>query len=103
MNTICPLCDSSATFSRSGKFKLYACQKCTNFYIDESAEDCLSGLVEVFKTEFRRKLSDLSRRKAEGTRFVIREAPAVDKSLPHIENVTPKINALIEDDSIDLA
>jgi hypothetical protein len=79
-NQLCPLCDSPATYEISHQpyCKHFTCPVCTEFFIDPSSERHLSGLVEVPKTEFRKKLSAAARASGPEQIFVIR-APRPDE------------------------
>ena len=71
----CPLCDTPATYtiSHDPYCKHFTCSVCNEFFIDASSEKHLGGLVEVPKTEFRRKLSTAARATLPNQVFVIRE------------------------------
>lgn len=101
MNNPCPLCDANAFYQQGHTYRHYTCPTCTDFYIDEVAEEGLAELVEVFRTEFRKKLSNAVKTRPPGTRYLIREADPVDRSKPHIETNTPMITAYPEAISID--
>lgn len=97
----CPLCETSAVYRQGHTYRHYTCPKCTDFYIDAVAEEGLAELVEVFRTEFRKKLSSAAKTKPSDTRYIIREADPVDRSKPHIETNTPMITAYPESISDD--
>jgi len=71
----CPLCDTPAayTISHNPYCKHFECSVCGRFFIDASSERHLGGLVEVPKTEFRKKLSAAARATLPNQVFVIRE------------------------------
>lgn len=71
----CPLCGLTADFTTQGERgrKLFSCPNCKYFYIDFACERYLEEIPEVAKTEFRQKLSDLSKLGENGRRLVIRE------------------------------
>ena len=74
-NQPCPLCDSPATYEIAHQpyCKHFTCPVCAEFFIDASSERHLGGLVEVPKTEFRKKLSAAARATKPDQVFVIRE------------------------------
>lgn len=96
MNNPCPLCDTNAVYRQGRTYRNYTCPTCTDFYIDAVAEERLEELVEVFRTEFRKKLSNAVKTRPPGTRYIIREADPVDRSKPHIDTSTPMITAYSE-------
>lgn len=71
----CPLCDTPASYTMSHEpyCKHFTCPVCEEFFIDASSEQHLGGLVEVTKTEFRKKLSAAARGTRPDQVFVIRE------------------------------
>lgn len=71
----CPLCDTHAgyTISHEPYCKHFTCPVCEEFFIDATSERHLGGLVEVQKTEFRKKLSAAARSTRPDQVFVIRE------------------------------
>ena len=71
----CPLCDTPATYtiSHDPYCKHFTCPTCNEFFIDASSEKHLGGLVEMPKTEFRKKLSAAARATLSNQVFVIRE------------------------------
>ena len=81
MNQSCPLCDISATYeiSMEPHCKHFTCPNCAEFFIDASSERHLGGLVEVQKSEFRKKLSIAARATMSDQVFVIREPRAEER------------------------
>jgi hypothetical protein len=75
MKQTCPLCGNPAEYEMCHEpyCKHFTCPVCTEFFIDASSENHLGGLTEVFKTEFRQKLSDAARKTSPDQVFVIRE------------------------------
>lgn len=100
MNNPCPLCDTNAVYRQGHTYRHYTCPTCTDFYIDAVAEDGLKLLVEVFRTEFRKEISDLARTRASGLQCIIRESDSETRVHPHYESDTPRIKAYLEEISI---
>lgn len=73
-NQLCPLCDRPAShnISHDPYCKHFTCNECREFFIDASSETYLAGLVEVFKTELRAKLSAMSKACPSDCVFVLR-------------------------------
>lgn len=71
----CPLCASDAHFSITHRpnGKRFECPNCTEFWIDDYAENYLSELPEFSYTDFRQRLSAQAKKTAPEHLYVIRE------------------------------
>ena len=72
----CPLCGHDEARFNTTHFpvgKHFACQHCTEFWIDGYAEEYVASIPEVARTEMRGRLSKQAQETAAGHLYVIRE------------------------------
>lgn len=81
-NQDCPLCDAMASYRtiNSPNGKRFDCPNCTEFFIDSASEDYIHNMVEVFKTEQRKKLSQMAASASPGKMMALREPNAAEVS-----------------------
>ena len=80
MKAPCPLCDQDAVYDtiQQPYGKRFTCEHCSEFFIDASSEAYIGEMVEVFRTEQRKKLQAMAKSCAAPNLFVIR-APRADE------------------------